>query len=602
MADEASSESWRQRWRVLPRLLRLLWEVDRRDVLLVGALSLVNGLRPLLSLLVLQRLIDSALAAITHAAPLRDALLWLAAWFLIEALQTILDLLYGLIAHIQERMRARVQERLLRKASRLSLAAFERPAAYDQLQRAQQALDTRLTTLLDSIVPTPIYLVQAASLLIYVGSAHLFFPLVILLGQLITYGAYTHYFRRSYWLDRKQAAPLRALRYLGELMVERRVAGEIRLFGLGAYLLERYQRLFGQLRDERLKLARDRQRTDLIRVAGKALNTGLVVVGLVVLIARRALSVGAFVAYLSAAERLSEAIAMIVTWGIGQADNGLRYMQDLFDYLDLEEEHTGAARAELRRPPLVRFENVSFAYPGAERPVLDGVSLTLVPGERIALVGENGAGKTTLAKLLLGLYRPSEGRIMIDGLDLATLDLHWWRGCAAAVFQNYVRYELTARENIGFGDLARLEDEQAIAAAAMRSGAATDVASLPAGYATVLGKAYDERGSDLSIGQWQKLAIARAYLRDALVLVLDEPTSALDARAEVEVYRRFRDMAQGRTTLLISHRLGAARLADRILLLEGGKVLEQGDHRALLELGGRYAQLYRVQAEWYGEI
>jgi ATP-binding cassette subfamily B protein len=248
---------------------------------------------------------------------------------------------------------------------------------------------------------------------------------------------------------------------------------------------------------------------------------------------------------------------------------------------------------------MIHFARVTFAYPGAARPVLDEIDLILQPGERVALVGENGAGKTTLAKLLLGLYQPTAGRILIDGVDLADLDLEWWRRRAAAVFQDYVKYELTVGENIGFGDVSRLNDTPAIRTAAARSGADAVVTELPLGYQTMLGKAYDEAGHDLSIGQWQKLAIARAYLRDAAVLVLDEPTAALDARAEVEVYRRFRDMAEGKTVLLISHRLGSARLADRIIVLEHGRIVEEGSHAELVARGGRYATMYTAQAQWY---
>jgi ATP-binding cassette, subfamily B, bacterial len=197
------------------------------------------------------------------------------------------------------------------------------------------------------------------------------------------------------------------------------------------------------------------------------------------------------------------------------------------------------------------------------------------------------------------LYRPTVGRILIDGVDMNDIDLDWWRSQAVAVFQDYVRYAVTARENIGFGDLARLSDDRAIQAAARRSGADTIVKELPHGYATILGTAFDETGSDLSAGQWQAFALARAYLHDAQILVLDEPTAALDARAEVAVYRQFRDVAQGRSVLLISHRLGSARLADRILVLAGGRMIEAGTHAELLASDGHYATLYRVQAAWY---
>jgi len=244
------------------------------------------------------------------------------------------------------------------------------------------------------------------------------------------------------------------------------------------------------------------------------------------------------------------------------------------------------------------FENVGFGYPGSDRLVLRGVSLHIRAGERLALVGENGAGKTTLAKLLLGLYRPTEGRVLVDGVDLTHLDPQVWRRHAAAVFQDFQQYHLTVRENIVFGDLDQRDDEEAIRQAARLSGAASVIGDLPQGYDTLLGKDFED-GQELSQGQWQKIAVARAYLRDADVLVLDEPTAALDARAEVEVYRQFRDVSAGKTVLLISHRLGSARLADRILVLNGGAIVEQGTHADLLVLGGRYAHMLGVQAQWY---
>lgn len=356
-------------------------------------------------------------------------------------------------------------------------------------------------------------------------------------------------------------------------------------------------------------MARDRQRTDMPRAFGKALTAGAVAVGLTVLIAQGRLSIGAFVAYLSATNQLGSSIGMVIL-GIAMIDGDLRYMQDVFDYLDLDEEMpdqrtissvpTANSSGEKPSPmPTIRFEQVTFAYPHTAESVLRGISFTLQPGERIALVGANGAGKSTLAKLLLGLYQPTSGRITIDGVDLATLPPHWWYTQATAVFQNYAQYELTVQENIGFGNLSFLEDRWAIQTAAARSGADAVVAMLPSGYDTFLGKAYDEQGEDLSIGQWQKLALARAYLRDATVLVLDEPTAVLDARAEVDVYRQFRDAAQGRTTLLISHRLGSARLADRILVIDQGQITEEGRHEELIAQGGRYAELYSIQAAWY---
>ena len=339
---------------------------------------------------------------------------------------------------------------------------------------------------------------------------------------------------------------------------------------------------------------------------------GGVIVGIVGLIVRGVLTVGQFAALLAAAERFRNSMWTVFIL-VADMDSDLRYIADLIDYLELEDgvepnssmdkaTSTGSKGAFGRRTdgaPAVRFEGVTFAYPGTDEAVLDRLDLEISPGERVALVGENGAGKTTLAKLLLGLYRPTEGRIMVDGVDLSEVEPSEWRRHVAAVFQDYMRFELTARENIGFGNLGRLAERPAIEAAAIKSGSAEFVAALPAGYETVLGRAFDENGQDLSSGQWQRLAGARAYFRDASVLVLDEPTAALDPKAEVEVYRSFADMSVGKSVLLISHRLGSARLADRVVFLEGGRITDEGSHAELVERGGRYAEMYSIQAEWY---
>jgi ATP-binding cassette subfamily B protein len=246
----------------------------------------------------------------------------------------------------------------------------------------------------------------------------------------------------------------------------------------------------------------------------------------------------------------------------------------------------------------ITFDAVSFRYPGAPEPALRGVSLEIRPGERLALVGENGAGKSTLARLLLGLDEPMEGRILVDGVDLREIDPTSWRERAAAVFQSFVRYQLTARENIGLADPASLYDDDRIRAAAQRSSAHAVIETLPHGYETPLGKGF-EGAHDLSVGQWQKLALARAYMREADLLVLDEPAASLDALAELEVYRQFSEASVGKTVLLISHRLGSARLADRIVVLEAGTVAQTGTHDELIARGGPYAEMYRLQAEWY---
>ena len=265
------------------------------------------------------------------------------------------------------------------------------------------------------------------------------------------------------------------------------------------------------------------------------------------------------------------------------------------------------------RPPepfrrSIRFHGVTFTYPGSNRPAVSDLNIAIRPGERVALVGENGAGKSTVARLLLGLYQPTQGRITVDGLDLSGVDLASWRLAATAVFQDFMRYPLTVCENIGFGQISLMSGghhsaspRPEIIEAAQRSGADGFVQNLPFSYGTLLSKEFDG-GVELSFGQWQRLAMARAYVRTAgHIIVLDEPTSALDPRAEVQVYKQFRSAAEGRCAVFISHRLGSARLADRIFVLKAGRLVEQGSHEELLQAGGEYSLMYRLQASWYTE-
>ncbi len=434
--------------------------------------------------------------------------------------------------------------------------------------------------------------------MIALAGIHWSVPIILLAGGVTL--LYSHVAQQHRFIDveHKQASSRRRQTYWYQLLTERLPAVEVRLFGLADHILTSWWRVSEQILRERMRATLRNLGVGVPSVVVSVALFGGVVVALVLAASRETVTAGAIVAYLYIAQSYAYNISQL-GWrarGVMEFFARLRYLPE-FLALEAQEPATGTSAPSLVRKGIT-FEGVSFAYPGSDHAALDAIDLSIRPGESVALVGENGAGKTTLAKLMLGLYQPTSGTIAVDGTDLREIDPSSWRGSVGAVFQDFVRYSFTARDNIGFGWLDRLDDSQAVAQAAAMSSAAPFIEALPSGYDTLLGKEF-EGGVDLSRGQWQALAIARLYLSEARILVLDEPTSALDALAELEVYREFLDLSAEKTVLLISHRLGSARLADRIVFLEDGKVVEEGTHDELMAAKGRYAELFEMQSDWY---
>ena len=594
-------EMW-SRWKYLPRLVALAVRLGPAEMSTIAVTSVAGGLLPVAAVAVLRVLVDRTADVIEGDGELSTAMLWLAALLGVFALERAYEEVQDLGRVLQDRLSARAREMLIDKASRVPLAMFEQPEFYDRLHRANESLEGRVQNSMTLISSIPASFVRIVGLLAFVATAHPVFPLILAVSLVPLYVVETRVGVRIFGATRRHTPDDRRRAYLEDLMTNREAAAEVRLFGQGEYLLDRREQITHRLRAVRMKIARDHFTERGKANFGEHLAVGVVIAGIAALIVQGRLTVGYFVAFVAAVERLQTELSLVLANTV-EMDVSLRYVIDLLDYLDMEVEETQDNEVERAasayEPTVVRFEGVGFVYPGSDTPVLRGVDLELRAGERVALVGRNGAGKSTMAKLLLGLYRPTSGRLTVDGVDVDDIEPSEWRRRVAAVFQDYMRFEITARENVGYGDLDRLHDLPTIEAAAVKSGAADFVQTLPHGYETVLGRSFDQDGQDVSAGQWQRLASARAYMREASVLVLDEPTAALDARAEVEVYRRFRDMSEGKTVLLISHRLGSARLADRIVFLSYGRITEQGTHADLMELGGEYARLYSIQAEWY---
>ena len=522
------------------------------------------------------------------------------------------------------RLGAAVHHMVCEKAVSLPLSTFEREEYYTKLEVVGKEDGSDLSYFLENVSWLVTSLIGAAGLMALYFRAHWLIG-VALVAVMGLRSVVQSYMEHNFLEVSYQNSPRRReMGYWSRLLTSREAVPELRLSGLADYLLLRRRNVFKRFLVEIVSAQRKMALPGLASIAAQE-AVALIIVFVLLLALAGNISLGSLIALLYGLSRFRD-LADSVSAALQQMYSDLQYSEYLRDFLALEAEtsafpaKTSAFHARTTTPqdaaqtlqrPLreaIRFHGVSFTYPGADRPALSNINLSIRPGERIALVGENGAGKTTLVRLLLGLYRPTQGIITVDGTDLTSIHPDSWRKEATAIFQDFVRYPTTVRENIAYGDSTLLTHDAAdadvthprIAAAAVQSGADGFITDLPAGYATFLGKEWPD-GMEISSGQWQRLALARAFLRDAQIVALDEPTAALDPRAEVEFYRQFTQVAAGRTAILVSHRLGAARLADRIVVLANGRIVEEGDHEALLRRDGVYARMYGLQARWYAD-
>lgn len=566
------------------------------------ALSLLSGLSPAAAIRITQHLINLALGVAREGPPAFPRILpWLGAF----AVAVLLDA--GVTWRLKEVLDHRLRDHLtyalelarLEKAARLPLMFFERSDSYDLLERAGNP-GRHAGYLFHSTLDTLQYAIQAASVIALFGAVAWWLPLALLAAMALHSAREMEGNRQWLAFYYDQTEEQRRLFYVNDLLTGRGEQKEIRVFNLGGALTERWQQLRHRLRAA--MIAQKLSITGLNSVA-MGISLGLAVAVAFVLsvrLAGRHISPGAFVALFGGLGVLQSLLPPL-TQSVVEMHSGTTDVGYVRRLLDLPEDRPAAAEARPFPVPLregIRCEGLVFTYPGRDDPVLAGLDLHLGPGEVVALVGENGCGKSTLAKCLLGLYRPDQGRITADGIDYRALAPDSLRAAVTAAYQDHALWQLTAAEGIGLGDVARLGDRAAVRAAAVLGGADEFVSTLPLGYDTPIGHVLDG-ASDLSGGQWQRIAISRAFMRDAQLVVLDEPAAALDPKAEAELYARFGALLAGRTALLITHRLGSARLADRIAVLRGGRIVEQGRHDDLLRVGGDYARMWEEQSQWY---
>jgi ATP-binding cassette subfamily B protein len=592
----------RQHLRLVGQALGIVWAGGRGWTVASFALLVVRGLLPLAALYLLKVLLDQVAAALTQPGAAVASVLWtVLALAGVAALEAAGRALAGLVAEAQSMaVTDHVQAMLHAKSVAVDLAYYETPRYYDTFHRAQAEGSFRPTQIAQALVQllqNGLSLAGVAALVIAFD-----FRIAIILVLAVAPGLWVRvvYARRLHRLHGEHTPSERKARYIDWVLGGDRHAKEVRLFELGPELLRRFAELRRRLRQERQSLSLRSALADFgTQIFAVAAIYGALAYLVVLTFAGR-LTVGGLVMYHQAFQRAQGFLSSLLQ-ALASLYEANLYLANLYEFLELEPRvHDPAAPVPVPRPWTAGIEcrDVSFRYAEDEPLALDGVSLSIPPGQVVALVGENGSGKTTLIKLLCRLYDPDAGQILLDGQPLSRYAQADLRRHITVVFQDYARFRLTARENIRFGNLLRPDHEAGVPAAARASGADRVVAHLPAGYDTQLGRWFNE-GHELSQGQWQKLALARALYRDAQLIVLDEPTSAMDARAEAAFFEGFRAILGRRCAILISHRFSTVRLADHIVVLDGGKLVEQGSHDELVGADGSYAALYGLQARGY---
>lgn len=594
------------RWRSVPALtlgaVRLVLRAGGRPFILTSALQVVAALAIGLQLLVGRDLLQALVAVTQHQ---RDSSSLLPGFLALVAATAALGAVNALLAQQQylltELVSRHTLDRIVDASARVPYASFETPEFYDQLERARNAGMYRPVEMVQSVLTLTMSLATSLGICVVLLRVYPLLVPLVALAALPLLASTLYAGRQIYYFQYALTPQARERTYLMGLLTERDSAKELRVFGSTGALQTRYR----ELTDERIARLREFLRKRLaVALSGtfaSAVGSALALGSLAWLLTTHRISVASAVTAGVAMQLLGTRLSGMTSSVAKLIESGM-FLDDYDAFLRLGEEQArvdqgGRASAGTRFRGL-RLSDVSFSYPSTSVPVLRDIDLEIAPGEVVALVGENGSGKTTLVKLICQLYRPDTGRMLWNETDTALLDPADVRASMTVLFQDYIRYHLTARDNIALGRVESASDDVAIAGAAVQAGASDMIERLTDGYETRLGRQFTG-GQELSIGQWQRLALARAIFRGGDFLVLDEPTASLDPRAEHDLFEQIRNLARGKSVLLVSHRFSSVRSADRILVMERGRIVESGSHDDLLSLGGRYADLYRLQAAAY---
>lgn len=623
-----------------PRVVKLVWRTHPLYTITVVFLSLALGVVPIVNLWVCKLIIDvvtdsaskisladiklSSISSVFSSNKLMPLLMVMAAIELIRALlQPTFKYVHSQLGDLLNRD---VYELTLHKANSLvDIAFFESSEFYDNLQKAQNEAGYRSMHMLEGLL---MFARASITFLLMSASFIVFQPLISIVVVVFSVPNIILQFRHSKdsWAIQQWETPeVRKMYYYRHVLTSKEYASETRMFNLGDYFLGKYLQKFEEFYANHKKVRVKQWRQNMILGFLGSLADISAYAFLALRTVSGSISVGSFYFYSNALSQMQSQLWNL-TWAVSGLHEDNLFLDNLFQFLDMKPtmvppDPTWALKAPKPITKGIEFRNVSFRYSCSDRDVLSHLNFTLQPDQTVALVGENGAGKTTIVKLLGRLYDPSEGEILVDGVNLKDIDLDSWRQQMSVIFQDFANYHLTAGENIGVGEINFIDDEIRIKSAAQRGGATAVIEKLPKKYDTMLVKGYGEKddSSDLSGGEWQKMALSRAFMRApqseinahdkeiekhlkdgaAQVLVLDEPTASLDVQSEHDIFLRFQELTEGKTTVLISHRFSTVRMANQIMLLEQGKITEQGSHEELMSLAGTYARLYKLQADKY---
>ncbi|MFS0554348.1 ABC transporter ATP-binding protein [Brevibacillus sp. 179-C9.3 HS] len=586
------------------KTVRLIWAHGKLWLICSIALRIILAFSPLATIWIMKEMVNEVTAIALDQTDDYQPLLWLlAGLFSVTLLTNLLETVLRILdAHTEQRLEYHLEHLVARKAASVPLSYFDDPEFYNHHHRIRaEAMGERFLDPVERVLDLGKNLITLISYAVFLLSIHWGLAVMSLLAVIPLLIVQIKFGMSEYFLARLQTPEIREASYISSILNERDSSKEVRLFQLKDFMLGRWSRLYLKNMKEVLRLLHRREKALIFSgIFTSSMYVGCLAL-VVSLLRASALKVGDFVAIAQAVQNTQQLLSLM-TFNLAHIVNRCLYIADLFDFLEYEDKTipqlTGKAEFPAKLQSGITFDRVSFCYPKMERNVINEVSFTIKPGERIAIVGDNGSGKTTLVKCLMGLYPIHSGNILFDNQSIHELDISDLQRNITVIFQDFIRYNFTAGENITIGRVTQEINPSQMRQVAVETGADTFIRRLPSGYDTILGRTLQD-GEDLSGGQWQKIALSRALYRRGEIFILDEPTAALDPQAELEVFQQFDALTQNKTAIFISHRMAAARMADRIFVMKQGQLIEVGHHDELMDANGEYSRMYRMQAKWF---